>query len=646
MSTHDNALRIFLLGKPIISSNELQLQLKRKKCRGLIYYLAEQNRPIGRERLIELFWPNRDIYSAQHNLNVHLYEIKKYIPNIIISNEAYVSIAPEVKRDTQIFESFIVNNSNSIKDTLSTLNLYRGDFLDGFSLSESPAFNDWIILLQEHYKMLMLRGLVTLSELYLDACDYQQCLFVIQKALSIDPLCEELYRNAILAHYHMGNYLKVTQAYEKLRHILSEEVGLPPMKEVQELYAAIINEKPIKEFVHAQQRINKNAQKTGYNHGAASRFYVPFNGRDGEMKMLERLCLPGKLVLVHGSPGIGKTRLIQEFMQNWEGFIFYGECLELNNNILFHPISSAIRRFIQTVNWDELKEDVKTELSPDWWGELRCFVPEIAPQDKSPFQKPCHDYDIIESIYQFIVILSKKRKLLFAIDDIQWIDNNSLILLGNIIEYSENLDVFFLCTEGLLSGINPMLVKFKQLLNKLNMLNVISLKPLDNASIRVFAQYFQMGDSEVLVDWLKKLSDGNPSIMIELLRYARDKIEAALEGNVDINSIINKFVLPQTIRDGLFSQFVDLSEQARNVLDAAAVCGKVFDYATIVKATNLSKTEVLKGIEDLLEKGFIVIDNEQRYAFDNPMVREGAYQLLTPSRRQWLHSNIALSVQE
>jgi DNA-binding SARP family transcriptional activator len=157
-------LCISLLGNPMILQNDVSLKIKRKKARGLVYFLAAHKNPVSRDELHYIFWPGQDLSAAQHNLNVHLSEIRKQMPHIIISDNSYIQIAQDIKIDVRFFDSCFSKEELEEKTLRKALSLYRGDFLNGFNINDASDFDNWKFAQQEHYKLLFIKGLRVLHK--------------------------------------------------------------------------------------------------------------------------------------------------------------------------------------------------------------------------------------------------------------------------------------------------------------------------------------------------------------------------------------------------------------------------------------------------------------------------------------------------
>jgi DNA-binding SARP family transcriptional activator len=633
--------RICLLGKPMVYVNDIPMNIKRKKCRGLVYFLAAENKPMGRERLQDIFWPDQDICTAPHNLNVHLYEIRRQMPNLIISDNDYIQINPQSTIDTHLFDYSLTTEHHDGEQLQKTLSLYQGDFLEGFSIGESVDFDNWKVNLQEYYLTLYIRGLAKSAEYYHSRGEYDKGITVLKHAIKIDPLKEELYRSEMLIHYNAGDLLKVSQTYKKLKRVLDEEMGLKPMKETQALYDAMVANKPLQELGYSDHKSRRNYnQKIKNDMVSPARVLMPFIGRDKELHQLDDLSNTKGLVIIGGTPGVGKTRLIEEYMRTWEGLVLYVKCLKTEKDIPYLPVIEAIRKFVNTPKRTALLEQVKREIYVDWWNELRRIVPEIDLTDINHSQLASGAYGKMQAITQFITILSRKGKLLFLIDDLQWADDETLGLINYLVQQCVPEDIYFLGTQRLIDN-NPKLITIKEFLSQLNLLKGILLKRLDHESIKIFAKQITNIDCTTLAEWLERITTGNAFQLTEFIYFLKERIGDSKYDAVDIQTMIDSSIIPPAIESYLLPGFVSLSQRANRVLEAASVYGNSFIFKILIPATGLSETEALDGLEELMHKGYLVINNDHEYVFDHSLVREVAYKLINPARRQWIHLKIA-----
>ena len=152
-----DALYISGLGSPQISLNGQVVKIKRRKAVALLVYLVVERRLQSREFLSGLFWPEYDQSSAYAYLRRTLWEINNTLGNgwLEVSREWIgIPLSANIRADVNQFQALLrgVQAHNhpleepceQCIDQLETaMRLYRGDFLEGFSLSDCPQFDDW-----------------------------------------------------------------------------------------------------------------------------------------------------------------------------------------------------------------------------------------------------------------------------------------------------------------------------------------------------------------------------------------------------------------------------------------------------------------------------------------------------------------------
>ena len=360
-------LFIRLLGTPLILQDDQPLTIARKKSRALVYYLAAHDKPLTRDQLLAVFWPDSERASAQQVLRTTLHGLRQALGAALIVEENTLALAPDVNIDVRAFESHLqrpismrsvlspraASNDQSpiaspdIQLLSSTLALYRGDFLADFSLNDSVEFDDWLAGQQEHYRRLAIRGFIALASLHEQQGNYQAALAALDRALAFDPLQEDVQRSALRLHYLMGDRAGAIRRYEALRKLLNREMGVPPMAETRALYDDIINDKLIRDQGSAisDQALSvgtKNVHTVVRNPQFTIR-NLPFTGRGTELNQLRAAAASRQLALLEGEPGIGKTRLAEEYLHTLTAFTLRSTAHELESALPYQPISAALR---------------------------------------------------------------------------------------------------------------------------------------------------------------------------------------------------------------------------------------------------------------------------------------------------------------
>src|SRR5690606_26942449 len=149
------------------------------------------------------------------------------------------------------------------------------------------------------------------SKRYENIGDYHHALVTLDRALSWDALQEDLHRERIRILYFSGDRPGAIRHYDYLRRLLDEELGVPPMKETRDLYDDLVNDR-LKMPTRPAPSLTPDS-----SHGKRIEIagLLPFIGRRVEMEYLQDKIASGRLLLIEGEPGIGKTRLVQEFLK-------------------------------------------------------------------------------------------------------------------------------------------------------------------------------------------------------------------------------------------------------------------------------------------------------------------------------------------
>ena len=150
-------LSIFLLGPPRIELDGEPIRLKNRKATALLAYLATTRGSHSRDSLINLLWPDYDQSRGRTLLRTALYALNKaFNSDLLDADRENIALNPDadLRIDVERFSTFLAqcrshghSPSAVCPECLSPLtdavDLYKGDFLTGFSLKDSVVFDDW-----------------------------------------------------------------------------------------------------------------------------------------------------------------------------------------------------------------------------------------------------------------------------------------------------------------------------------------------------------------------------------------------------------------------------------------------------------------------------------------------------------------------
>jgi predicted ATPase/DNA-binding SARP family transcriptional activator len=304
-------LSLFLLG-PFGVSLEGQpvTGFESDKVRALLAYLAvEAERPHRRQTLAGLLWPEFPERTARRNLRNALYNLRQ----VIRERDATPPVL-SVTRDTVQFDlrsdhwldvatcTSLLTHKQAVHQLEEAVALYRGPFLEGFSLRDSPAFEDWSLLVRERLLRQVLDALSHLAAHYEARGAYSRACEYARRQVDLEPWQEEAHRLLMRLLALSGRRGTALVQYEVCCRILREELGVKPASETVHLYERIRDGEVGAVAQQATRRHNLPASLT------------PLVGRERELAELEeRLRDPGcRLLTLVGPGGCGKTRLAIE----------------------------------------------------------------------------------------------------------------------------------------------------------------------------------------------------------------------------------------------------------------------------------------------------------------------------------------------
>jgi WD40 repeat protein/DNA-binding SARP family transcriptional activator len=222
--------------------------MRSDKVRALLSYLAvEWERPHRREKLAGLLWPDYPESSARSSLRRALADLRKGIgdegaepPYLLITrqmiqfnqeSEAWV----DVTAFTSLSQAKVHTDQGVIQGWREAVDMYRGEFMEGFSLPDSPAFEEWQLLNREHHHRQVLETLHRLSDSLEAQGEIESALPYAWRQVEIEPSKENAHRQIMRLLALNGQRDAALAQYETLKHVLARELGVEPAQETQEL---------------------------------------------------------------------------------------------------------------------------------------------------------------------------------------------------------------------------------------------------------------------------------------------------------------------------------------------------------------------------------------------------------------------------
>jgi DNA-binding SARP family transcriptional activator len=646
-------LSVTLLGTPTLALDLRPLGVLRRKNRALLYYLAAQAEPLTRDQILTVFWPDHERAAAQRILRTMLSEMRKQLGANLLSGDTRLMLAPDSVVDVRLFEAGVARRGAHVAELTATLEMYRGDFLDGFKLTEPPEFDDWVTAQREYYRLLAIRALSTLAQLHEAQRDYGAALNALIRALSFNPLQEDLQRTCLRLHYLSGDRAGAIRRYETLRQLLADEMGVPPMPETRALYDAIISDTPpagAQLLAALPPSAELPVRLVAGRPPSPAISALPFTGRTAELETLRSLCTSNKLIMIEGEPGIGKTRLVEEFTAAHAAaaqteirkatIILRGAAHELEQGLPYQPFMDALRGLLSAPQWPTVRASL--DLAPVWLAEVARLIPEIqiGMPGLSPASPIADESRLWEGLNQLLQMVSRRCRLVLFLDDLHWADASTVSLLGYLVRRAASADTLFVGTQRPTEA-SSRLALLMQALTREERLARLVLLPLTLDDTNTLAAQLSSVHPDALSAWLTRSAEGNPFFLTELVRYAYVNGLLRRDGALDPQVLASAVVLPQSIHNLIQSRLTHLSQPARNVLELAAVVGQEFDFELVAHSTGLSESAELDALDELMAAALIQPRGGERFAFDHNLTMEVIDRAMSEMRKRSLHRQIA-----
>ena len=313
------------------------------KSRALLPYLALETRVHQRTELAQFLWPGYSDESARNNLRQSLHQLRQALhdgetKSWLLLTRQTVQINPDapirvdVTTFTQLLAACATHTHATVANCAACLarlhqavDLYRGDFLSGFTVDDSAPFEEWRRITQEQLHIQMLDVLQLLANAAESSGDAESALHIAHRQLALEPWLEAAHRQIMRIQAQRGQRTAALAQYQRCRQVLAVELGVEPDDETTTLYEQINSGQPLAPritrpvaaplAVPAPPPTEQPAAPVKL--AAWSAPLNPLLGRTAELSQITTLLGRStcRLVTLMGPPGVGKTRLAQAILE-------------------------------------------------------------------------------------------------------------------------------------------------------------------------------------------------------------------------------------------------------------------------------------------------------------------------------------------
>lgn len=586
---------LLLFGPPELRAAGSTVELPTRKLLAIIAYLALEGES-SRATLASLLWEASED-RARANLRGELYRLKDTpFAGVFEEDGKRLRLARSVQSDLERFERFMAHS-----DWAQALELRRGPLLEGFEVSDAPAFEDWLLLMRERWQERWNEALAVHAANLAAQKDWTGARTAYEKLLELDPWREEAVRGVMRALAQSGDATRSLERFERFAVAVRENLGVEPASETVMLAAELRN-----------ARAPTPVIKPGAIAGGA------IVGREREWAQLEAAWNAGKFAFIVGEPGVGKTRLALEFAAS-KGLYRLIECGPSDATAPYALFTRYLRKSLPRAPLQHMTKWVRLEL-------VR-LVPEYALENDTPADGtiPLEGKVRLFEAVTYFLLKGIQGSSGIVLDNAQFFDTISFELSNYLSTRANQAQPPIRSILTFRRGELPpeIQTRFDAYVRSGEAV-VINLEPLELEAVQ---SLIERDGHSLDAARVHKATGGNPYFVLETLRVWQES-----GGTLGPDS-----PLPRSprVRELLRSRLEGLEKTARDLLRAIAIAGPSFTLIVAARALNTDALALTEANEMLERTGIL---RGGRFAHD--LMLEAVLEDTPVATRVLLHSRI------
>ena len=624
-----------ILGPLSVGDGGSEIALGGARPRALLaILLLHRGQVVLRERLIEDLYGSEPPPAAGKALHAHVSRLRRALgPSSGLHTRAggYALELQPGALDSERFEDLVEQgkrlraagrHDDAAAGLRQALALWRGPPLADFT------YEDFAQGEITRLEALRLDAVEERVEADLACGRHAELVAELERLVGEEPLRESLRGQLMLALYRSDRQAEALEAYQAGRRLLTEGLGLDPGRALRELEGSILRQDPALDLPATPVRSSAPTGLVGRQHEL------------GQLRahLDDALAGRGRLVLLAGEPGIGKSRLIEELSAEARtrgATVLTGRCWEAGGAPVYWPWVQSLRTYIRDCD----AVDLRAQLGPGAVDVAQLF-PELRPRFPDLPEPPVLEaearFRLFDAMAAFLTSASEARGFVLVLDDLHAADEPSLRLLHFL---ARELRQARLLVVGAYRDADPSLRDpLLGTLAELAREPVTHRMRLDGLAESAVAEYITATAGPELaaaaVAEIHAETAGNPLFVTELVQLL------AAEGRLGAGG--GSLGIPSSIRDVIAGRVGRLSEACRNLLTLASVLGREFSLEAIGRLGELSRDELLVVLDEAMTERVIeeIPGGRGRLRFAHVLIRDTLYEGLTAARRIQLHREV------
>jgi DNA-binding SARP family transcriptional activator len=622
-------LNVALLGPPHIEYDGRPVHFDTRKAIALVALVSMSEQPLSRDRLALLLWPDSDDERARGALRRTVSVTAAGVGDALVVSRTTIALdQSKVRVDAAQFRRLLA--AGDVGSLGKACALYRGDFLTGFAVRDSPDFDDWQNSTADDLRQRLSTALEALVAARVAGGQLDEALELARRWVALDVLHEPAQQAAIRVLAMTGQRSAALRQYRECVRALADELGVAPLRETTTLYDDVRSGR-----LAGLTRPAALAVRPALSALPPPEVADDFVGRTVQLAALESALLTdgaaGRLVALVGETGSGKTRLVGELSlraTRVDTSAYVVRAHQGEANLPFTVLTDLLIQILR--RRPELAQSVPSHVAL----EIARLIPGFSSTAPAPTEAVTSTAGLTRLFSAVATILAipeqSGRPCVFVIDDAHWADDATLSVLSYLINRLDELSLRLALTwapenAGRLGGLRATVADAVAE----GVASVVSVEPFGLAEIGLL-----LAASSTQLDAARLLAEtrGLPLLVMEYIRAARS-------GPVESP--------PAGVRDLLESRIDAVQETTGQVVSAAAVLQGRFDADLVRLVSGRSDAETSDALDEairyrLLEESSAGAEGASvAYDFPFEAMRRVVFERTTFARRRLLHGRAA-----
>ncbi len=628
----------------------------------LAYLVLHRARHVGRDELIGALWPDRPPVSQDAALRTLLSRLRSALGSSALTgrDELRLALPEPVWIDVEAAAAEVERALDALE---------RGDPRRAWALAQVPlniasrgllpgSHATWLEPARRELEDVHLQALEVIGRagLNMGGTQLQSAERAARTLIETEPYREAGYVILMEALAARGNVAEALRVFDGLRTLLRDELGTNPSPEAIAAHERLL--RPELRGADGGVPAERGAASIPLPAELRHRSQAPLIGRARELAELDELwaqaragaadlaARSGRIVLLAGDAGIGKTRLTAELSRRAhdEGAFVLAGRSPRETVVPYQPFLEALRHWALNAELSDLRATAR-----EYGSELARLIPELrrrAPDLPPPPAEPeTERYRLFEAVVGLLTELSHSAPVLLVLDDLQWSDRPTLLLLRHL---ARAVNPARLLIVGAYRATERRGDTFTNALAELRRDRLASQLEIGGLSEAETAELVRVRAGETpsraFSRALYEETEGNPFFVEEIIRHVT-------EAGVDVASAtafeLQRFGLPDGVKEVIAWRLGRLDPPTVELLRVAAVIGRDVDASLLEGVVLLGEDEFLAALEDALAAGLLVESDENpgSYLFSHALIRETLYEGMSVPRRARVHKRVGEAIE-